>query len=235
MATTEELEKEIDRIENLDEENRKTKEKIEKIVSTMEELCKQIEELRAKNSKILNEKINEELVQLEMKNARFNAKVIEDGEFSINGKSHVEFVITTNLGEEEKKLNKIASGGEMSRIMLAIKTVLADEEDTPTLIFDEIDSGISGITAGRVGERLQLIGKSRQVICITHLSQIAAAADVHFCIHKEAEDNSVRTQIERLDQEDSVAELARLLGGANVTDGIIDSAREMKELAKREK
>ena len=119
--------------------------------------------------------------------------------------------------------------------MLAIKTVLADEEDTPTLIFDEIDSGISGITAGRVGERLQLIGKSRQVICITHLSQIAAAADVHFCIHKEAEDNSVRTQIERLDQEDSVAELARLLSGANVTDGIIDSAREMKELAKREK
>ena len=112
---------------------------------------------------------------------------------------------------------------------------LADEEDTPTLIFDEIDSGISGITAGRVGERLQLIGKSRQVICITHLSQIAAAADIHFCIHKEAEDNSVRTQIERLDQEDSVAELARLLGGANVTDGIIDSAREMKELAKREK
>lgn len=86
-----------------------------------------------------------------------------------------------------RPLGDVASGGELSRIMLAIKTVLADEEDTPTLIFDEIDSGISGITAGRVGERLQLIGKSRQVICITHLSQIAAAADVHFCIHKEQE------------------------------------------------
>ena len=155
----EELEKEINRIENLDEENRKTKEKIEKIVATMEELCKQIEELREKNSKILNEKINEELVQLEMKNARFNAKVIEDGEFSINGKSHVEFVITTNLGEEEKKLNKIASGGEMSRIMLAIKTVLSDIDEVPVLIFDEIDTGISGKAANSVGSKLKKIAK----------------------------------------------------------------------------
>ena len=118
--------------------------------------------------------------------------------------------------------------------MLAVKTVLADEEDTPTLIFDEIDTGISGITAGKVGEKLRLIGKSRQVICITHLPQIAAAADSHFLIEKETDGNSVRTDITLLDKEGSVRELARMLGGANVTDRILESAGEMKELAKRE-
>ena len=176
-----------------------------------------------------------QMSELNFLDARFEIRLTEAKSYSAQGKDDAEFYLSVNPGEPVRPLGDVASGGELSRIMLAIKTVLADEEDTPTLIFDEIDSGISGITAGRVGERLQLIGKSRQVICITHLSQIAAAADVHFCIHKEAEDNSVRTQIERLDQEDSVAELARLLGGANVTDGIIDSAREMKELAKREK
>ena len=133
-----------------------------------------------------------------------------------------------------KPLGSVASGGELSRVMLAVKTVLADEEDTPTLIFDEIDTGISGITAGKVGEKLRLIGKSRQVICITHLPQIAAAADSHFLIEKETDGKSVKTDITLLDEEASVRELARMLGGANVTDRILESAGEMKELAKRE-
>ena len=111
---------------------------------------------------------------------------------------------------------------------------LADEEDTPTLIFDEIDTGISGITAGKVGERLRLIGRSRQVICITHLPQIAAVADYHYLIQKTAEDDHVRTWITALDDDASVRELARMLGGANITERILDSAREMKELAKKE-
>ena len=191
--------------------------------------------MREQNAVKFAEEIVHQMSELNFMDARFEIRLTEAKSYSAQGKDDAEFYLSVNPGEPVRPLGDVASGGELSRIMLAIKTVLADEEDTPTLIFDEIDSGISGITAGRVGERLQLIGKSRQVICITHLSQIAAAADVHFCIHKEAEDNSVRTQIERLDQEDSVAELARLLGGANVTDGIIDSAREMKELAKREK
>ena len=168
---------------------------------------------------------------------RFEIRLTDSEHYTAQGKDEAEFYLSVNPGEPAAvHWGMSHPDGELSRIMLAIKTVLADEEDTPTLIFDEIDSrDIRNHSRYSVGERLQLIGKSRQVICITHLPQIAAAADIHFCIHKEAEDNSVRTQIERLDQEDSVAELARLLGGANVTDGIIDSAREMKELAKREK
>ncbi len=120
--------------------------------------------------------------------------------------------------------------------MLAVKTVLADEEDTPTLIFDEIDTGISGITAGKVGDRLRLIGKSRQVICITHLPQIAATADHHFLIQKKKQrGTSVRTDVEMLDEAASVEELARLLGGANVTERVMESAKELKELAKCER
>ena len=223
----EELEKEIDRIENLDEENRKTKEKIEKIVSTMEELCKQIEELRAKNSKILNEKINEELVQLEMKNARFNAKVIEDGEFSINGKSHVEFVITTNLGEEEKKLNKIASGGEMSRIMLAIKTVLSDIDEVPVLIFDEIDTGISGKAANSVGSKLKKIAKKHQVIIVTHLATIAAQGDYNYYIYKEVAANKTNTNVKLLNESETIREIARIASG-EITEISLSHARELR-------
>ena len=137
-------------------------------------------------------------------------------------------------GEPVKPLENIASGGELSRIMLAIKTVLADAEDTPTLIFDEIDAGISGVTAAKVGEKLKLIGKSRQVICITHLSQIAAVADSHFLIEKSAENESVKTRIRLLNEEDSVKELARILGGDKITSSIMESAREMKEMAKSE-
>lgn len=223
----EELEKEIDRIENLDEENRKTKEKIEKIVATMEEICKQIEELREKNSKILNEKINEELVQLEMKNARFNAKVIEDGEFSINGKSHVEFVITTNLGEEEKKLNKIASGGEMSRIMLAIKTVLSDIDEVPVLIFDEIDTGISGKAANSVGSKLKKIAKKHQVIIVTHLATIAAQGDYNYYIYKEVVANKTNTNVKLLNESETIREIARIASG-EITEISLSHARELR-------
>ena len=203
-------------------------------LSELEDYDSFMQELLEKQKKA-EKQMEKAAMELHEVRARFEIRLTEAKSYSAQGKDDAEFYLSVNPGEPVRPLGDVASGGELSRIMLAIKTVLADEEDTPTLIFDEIDSGISGITAGRVGERLQLIGKSRQVICITHLSQIAAAADIHFCIHKEAADNSVRTQIERLDQEDSVAELARLLGGANVTDGIIDSAREMKELAKREK
>ena len=223
----EKLEAEIDRIENLDEENRKTKEKIEKITLEMEKLCEEITELRKSYSIVLNEKINQELAQLEMKNARFNAKVIEDKEFSDKGNSHVEFVITTNLGEEEKKLSKIASGGEMSRIMLAIKTVLSDIDEVPVLIFDEIDTGISGKAANSVGNKLKKIAEKHQVIIVTHLATIAAQGDYNYYIYKEIQDNKTNTKVKLMSEDETIREIARIASG-EITDISLSHAKELR-------
>ena len=223
----EKLENEIDRIENLDEENRKTKEKIDKITIEMEKLCEEITELRKSNSVILNDKINQELAQLEMKDARFNAKIIEDKEFSPSGKSHVEFVITTNLGEEEKKLNKIASGGEMSRIMLAIKTVLSDIDEVPVLIFDEIDTGISGKAANSVGNKLKKIAQKHQVIIVTHLATIAAQGDYNYYIYKEVQDNKTNTKVKLMNEDETIREVARIASG-EITDISLSHAKELR-------
>lgn len=151
--------------------------------------------------------IQKQMTELNFLDARLEIRISDAGHYSANGKDDAEFYFSANPGEPMKPLGSVASGGELSRVMLAVKTVLADEEDTPTLIFDEIDTGISGITAGKVGEKLRLIGKSRQVICITHLPQIAAAADSHFLIEKETDGNSVRTDITLLDKEGSVRNL----------------------------
>ena len=175
-----EVAEEIARIEGLENENKQTRKEIAQIEIKMNILCENITELRKQNSSILNLKINQELTELEMKNAKFNAKIIETKDFSNFGKSYVEFVITTNLGEDEKQLNKIASGGELSRIMLAIKTVLSDIDEVPVLIFDEIDTGISGKAANSVGIKLQKIAKQHQVIIVTHLATIAAKGDHNF-------------------------------------------------------
>lgn len=201
-------------------------------------LCEQtageLHRVRARAAEEFAGEIEKQMSELNFLDARFEIRLSDAGRFSASGKDDAEFYFSANPGEPLKPLGSVASGGELSRVMLAVKTVLADEEDTPTLIFDEIDTGISGITAGKVGEKLHLIGRSRQVICITHLPQIAAAADSHFLIRKEAEDNSVRTGIELLNEDASVEELARMLGGANITGRILESAREMKELAKSE-
>ena len=223
----EKLEAEIDRIENLDEENRKTKEKIEKITLEMKKLCEEITELRKSHSIVLNEKINQELAQLDMKNARFNAKVIEDKEFSDKGNSHVEFVITTNLGEEEKKLSKIASGGEMSRIMLAIKTVLSDIDEVPVLIFDEIDTGISGKAANSVGNKLKKIAEKHQVIIVTHLATIAAQGDYNYYIYKEIQDNKTNTKVKLMSEDETIREIARIASG-EITDISLSHAKELR-------
>ena len=226
-----ELEEEIHKIENIDEENERTKEKIAKIKEKMDILCDKINAKRIEQSKVLNEKINNELKELEMKNARFNAKVIKDETFSYNGNSHVEFVISTNLGEEEKKLNKIASGGEMSRFMLAFKTILADMDEIDTLVFDEIDTGISGIAAQIVGQKLSNIGKKKQVICITHLPQIAANGDTHYRIEKNTANNRTYTNIKELTLDERIDEIARLIAGNNITEKTIEHAHEIIELA----
>lgn len=149
-----------------------------------------------------------------------------------NGYDQGEFLISTNPGQPLRALGDVASGGELSRIMLAIKTVLADSDDTDTLIFDEIDTGISGRTAQKVSEKLAIIAKRHQVICITHLPQIAAMADCHYEITKTAQDGATATIIRRLNDSEIIAELARLLGGAEITAAVLQNAREMKQLAK---
>ena len=156
-------------------------------------------------------------------------------EFHENGRDEAEFMISLNPGEKLKPLSQVASGGELSRIMLAIKSVLADTDDIPTLIFDEIDTGISGRTAQKVAEKLSAIGGRHQVLCITHLAQIAAMADRHFLIEKGVADGKTRTVVKSLDDRASVAELARLIGGAQLTDTTYRHAQEMKELAEQAK
>ena len=147
----------------------------------------------------------------------------------------MEFRISANPGEPLRPLAKVVSGGELSRIMLAIKTILADRDETETLIFDEIDTGISGRTAQMVSEKMARIGRRHQILCITHLPQIAAMADRHFEITKQVEHQDTVTRIHALDDEASVLELARMLGGAKITESVTANAREMKELARAQK
>ena len=162
--------------------------------------------------------------------ARFNIEFNKCEHFRGNGRDDIEFVIATNPGEDLKPLSKVASGGELSRIMLGIKTIMAKRDDIETLIFDEIDTGISGRTAQMVAERMKEISKIHQIICITHLPQIAAMADNHYLIEKEVKDNITETNIYLLDDEESVNELARMLGGVEITKTVLDNAREMKSL-----
>ena len=209
---------------------KKTEEAFRAVEKTAEELHK----VRERAAETFAGEIQKQMAELNFLDARLEIRLTDAGHYSASGKDEAEFYFSANPGEPLKPMGNVASGGELSRVMLAVKTVLADEEDTPTLIFDEIDTGISGITAGKVGEKLRLIGRSRQVICITHLPQIAAAADSHFLISKETDGRTVKTDIALLDEEASVQELARMLGGANVTGRILESAGEMKELAKSE-
>ena len=222
-----ELETEINRIENLDEENRKIKNQIEEITKQMNILCDKITIVRKEKSSILNDLINSELSQLEMKNAKFNAKVFVDNDFSIHGKSHVEFLISTNIGEEEKKLNKIASGGEMSRIMLAIKTVLSNIDEVPVLVFDEIDTGISGKAAKSVGIKLKKIAKNHQVLIVTHLATIAAKGEHNYYIYKEVNENKTNTKVKLLNEEETIREIARISSG-EVTQIALSHAKELR-------
>ena len=231
-------EKKKQRIEELNDYDAYIKdleEKKDKAYRKVKKISLELHKIREKNASVFSEEIRRQMSELNFLDTRLEMRVSDTGHYSASGSDEAEFYLAVNPGEPLRSLANIASGGELSRIMLAVKTVLADKEDTPTLIFDEIDTGISGITADKVSEKLRLIAGSRQVICITHLPQIAAAADVHFLIEKSAGKKSVQTRIERLDEESSVKELARMLGGSKVTDTILESAREMKDLAKCER
>ena len=201
-----------------------------------EELRKQAKKLsaiRRKQAKVLSKSIEDGLKDLNFENVQFEIGFAETKGYTAEGMDDVEFMISLNPGQPLKPLASVASGGELSRIMLAIKTVMASRDEIETLIFDEIDVGISGRTAQKVSEKMAVIGKGHQVICITHLAQIAAMADRHYLIEKASSKGDTRTDIRRLDENESVRELARILGGAKITDTVLKSAVEMKELARQ--
>lgn len=195
-------------------------------------LCEKAYDIRRGCAKELSRKMEQALKDLNFLDVNFKIEVkVREDYFSARGYDSVTFLISTNPGEPLKNLGSVASGGELSRIMLALKTVLASEDDIDTFIFDEIDTGISGKTAWKVSEKLGLLGRRHQVICITHLPQIAAMADTHFLIEKSVKKNSTSTHIQKLESKESIAELARLLGGEQITEAVLNNAREMKELA----
>ena len=183
----------------------------------------------------LSERVERELAALNFKDARFEIRFEEQPEYTEQGGENAEFYIRTNPGEAVKPLRQIASGGELSRVMLALRAVLAANDRVETLIFDEIDAGISGRTAQLVSEKLMEISRSRQVLCITHLPQLAAMADHHYLIEKATDGSRTETEIREITGEALYLELGRLIGGAEITDGVLKTAEEMKQLAEKRK
>lgn len=235
MAYCKKQEERIGILENYDSYMQELEKSCEQLSQKYLELAGKLSALRQKKAKMLEKKIQKGLEDLNFEQVQFEIHFAEKKEYAKDGIDDVEFRISLNQGQPVKPLTEVASGGELSRIMLAIKAVMADKDEIETLIFDEIDVGISGRTAQKVSEKMALIGKEHQVICITHLAQIAAMADRHFLIEKKTEDAVTRTQIYPLNEENSVEELARILGGARITDTVMQSAREMKNLASQMK
>lgn len=222
------VEEEIHKIENLDEYHKKIKAKINVLKQELLEIANNMTNTRKKYAKELSTKINKELKDLEMPNARFEIQVDTADKFYETGIDEVKFMICTNIGEELKPLVKIASGGEMARIMLAIKNVLADVDEVSTLVFDEIDTGISGKASKAVAEKMKSIAKSHQVICITHLPSIAAKGDHNYYISKQTKENKTYTQIKKLSEEETIEEIARISSG-EVTEIAKAHAQELRK------
>ena len=208
---------------------------LKKSKEELEQFCCELSEIRKKEAVKLTKAIRRALLDLNFLDVTFEMKFDRTEDYTASGYDAPEFLISTNPGETVKPLGKVVSGGELSRIMLGIKTVMAETDEIESLIFDEIDSGISGRTAQMVSEKMNLLGKNHQIICITHLPQIAAMADSHYLIEKSVENQSTHSRIHKLDQEQSVRELARMLGGVEITDTVIQNAREMKEMAHQKK
>ena len=199
-------------------------------------VCAKISEIRRRSAVRLSKEMKKALVDLNFQEVAFEIQVTDlEDMIGSNGYDRAAFLISTNAGERLRDLAQVASGGELSRIMMALKTVLADKDAIETLIFDEIDTGISGKTAWKVSEKMGILGRGHQLICITHLPQIAAMADQHFCIEKKVGDKRSVTDIRKLAEEESVTELARMLGSDSITENVMNNAREMKDLARKTK
>ena len=228
------LDDQIEALSNYDEAKRKLEKDMEKALQQLEEVCSELSSKRKKAALSLEKEITKALVDLNFLEVKFKADFTRAKDYTAKGFDVMEFMISTNPGEDVKPLAKIASGGELSRIMLGLKAVLAKKDAVDTLIFDEIDTGISGKTAGMVADKMSAISKEHQVISITHLPQIASHADSHYLIEKSVKDKHTFTDIRKLNNEESVNELARMLGGTVITDAALDNARELKRLAGKE-
>ena len=222
-----------EKLSNYEEYISEIKRELSKVKEKLDIQCERLTALRKEAAIPLTKLIKEALLDLNFLDVVFEIAFEQSEHYSALGKDNVCFMISTNPGQAVRPLHEIASGGELSRIMLAIKSILADEENIETLIFDEIDTGISGRTAQKVSERLAYIAKKRQVIAITHLPQIAAMADSHYLIEKTSDANSTISNIYPLSEEESVKELARMLGGVKITEAVLQNAREMRALAKQ--
>ena len=236
LAYYEKLQEKLEMYQKYDEYKKQLEQKEKKLKAELVKLCDGVSKIRKKSAKSLADSMKKALIDLNFIDVEFEIK-IESSEDRIgaDGYDQAAFMISTNPGEALRALSQVASGGELSRIMLALKTVLADKDEIETLIFDEIDTGISGKTAWKVSEKMGILGQKHQLICITHLPQIAAMADTHFLIEKSLKDERTITQICELNDERSVEELARMLGGAAITENVLNNAKEMKDLAAKSK
>lgn len=241
-ATLEEIEKHLEKLEekydhimHFEENRAALLEQSKEKERELEKACQKLTKVRKKYAEALSQKMEEALKDLNFLDVQFRMELTETGQYTANGTDEAIFLISTNPGMPMRPLHEVASGGELSRIMLAIKSVLADVDQVDTLIFDEIDTGISGRTAQKVSEKMVLIADTHQVIAITHLPQIAAMADNHYLIEKQVDGKTTRTTMNALDSRQSIEELARMLGGVAVTDAVLESAREMRELAAKMK
>lgn len=221
----------IEKLDDYDAYMEKLKKDLAQAEDKLAKACGELSKVRRQNAVLLTKRLTEALVQLNFLTVDFEVAVREADRITEKGADEVEFLISTNPGESRKSLSQVASGGELSRIMLAIKTIMATKDDTDTLIFDEIDAGISGKTAWKVAEQLSQVAAKHQVLCITHLPQIAAMADTHFVIEKSSMDNSTITDIYELNEEKSLGELARLLGSDSLTEAALENARQMRSQA----
>ena len=235
LAYQEEQQRRLEKLSDFENYRARLEEEYAKTEKELLGNCEKLSKIRQSHAALLAEQIRGALVDLNFLDVRFQVEFSRMEKPGKDGFDEICFLIATNPGQPLRPLQDTASGGELSRIMLAIKTVMADRDHTGTLIFDEIDTGISGRTAQKVSEKLALLAGRHQVICITHLPQIAAMADSHYVIEKNVENASTVTSVRKLSDQESVGELARMLGGAEITDRVLESAGEMKELAARTK
>jgi len=226
LEYAEKAENSLSEIENADEKASELEKKISSCRQAYDIAAARLSELRRRAADILEQRINKELGELNFSNARFKVGISSAGT-SENGTDRAEFLISANKGEDLKPLYKAASGGELSRIMLAMKRIIGEIDGIPTMIFDEIDTGISGATAGVVGEKLKSIARDHQIVCITHLPQIAARGDHHFRIEKHSDEYSTQTTVVPLSEDQRTEEIARLLSGTAVTDAARLAAKEL--------
>ncbi|PKM67009.1 MAG: DNA repair protein RecN [Firmicutes bacterium HGW-Firmicutes-2] len=231
LETLDKKEKRLAHLENYENDLEKTKDAIFKLTDILEYKCETISRLRQKAAKEIGKNIESVLHDLNFTDAKMKVDIERLDQFSQNGYDKVTFLISTNKNESVQPLVKIASGGELSRVMLAIKSVFAEMDQIGTLVFDEIDSGISGRTAQKVGEKMSALAMHRQIICITHLPQISAMADQHYLIEKSESQNRIETYVKQLKGAEVFQELARLIGGVKITSNTLESAKEMKEQA----